>query len=183
MLIREKFLPAICAAMLIAAGGCSDPETGPVAVSVIGPQPALANPNLRQLDPPSAFLVAATAQGLVRFDPAGQVEPALAQSWTITDDGLSYIFRIARLNWANGTPVTAKQVAARLQAAGSRASKNELKPLLGAVAQILPMTDRVIEIRLKAPRPNFLQLLAQPEMAIIRAVFVGLHPAQLSQSE
>jgi peptide/nickel transport system substrate-binding protein len=168
MLIRERFLPAFCAAMLIAAGGCSDPETGPVAVSVIGGQPALANPNLRQLDPPSAFLVSATAQGLVRFDPAGQVEPALAQSWTITDDGLSYIFRIARLNWANGTPVTAKQVAARLQAAGSRASKNELKPLLGAVAQILPMTDRVIEIRLKAPRPNFLQLLAQPEMAIIR---------------
>jgi peptide/nickel transport system substrate-binding protein len=168
MLIRQRFLPAFCAAMLIAVGACSDPETGPVAVSVIGGPPALANPNLRQLDPPSAFLVAATAQGLVRFDPAGQVEPALAQSWTITDDGLSYIFRIARLNWANGTPITAKQVAARLQAAGSRASKNELKPLLGAVAEILPMTDRVIEIRLKAPRPNFLQLLAQPEMAIIR---------------
>jgi peptide/nickel transport system substrate-binding protein len=166
MLIRRRILSALCAAVL--ATGCNERETGPVAVSVIGGPPKLINPNLRPLDPPAAFLVAATAQGLVRFDPSGQIEPALAQSWTITDDGLSYIFRIARLNWANGSPVTAKQVAARLQAAGSRASTNELKPLLGAIAEILPMTDRVIEIRLKAPRPNFLQLLAQPEMAIIR---------------
>ena len=30
------------------------------------------------------------------------------------------------------------------------------------------MTDRVIEIRLGAPRPNLLQLLAQPEFAILR---------------
>ena len=30
------------------------------------------------------------------------------------------------------------------------------------------MTDRVIEIRLIAPRPNLLQLLAQPELAIVR---------------
>ena len=166
MLIRHRILGALLCAVL--ATGCSEPETGPLAVSVIGGAPKLINPNLRPLDPPAAFLLAATAQGMVRFDPSGQIEPALAQSWTITDNGLSYIFRIARLNWADGTPVTAKQVAARLQAAGSRASKNELKPLLGAIAEILPMTDRVVEIRLKAPRPNFLQLLAQPEMAIIR---------------
>ena len=31
------------------------------------------------------------------------------------------------------------------------------------------MTDRVIEIRLIAPRPNLLPLLAQPEFAILRA--------------
>jgi oligopeptide transport system substrate-binding protein len=31
------------------------------------------------------------------------------------------------------------------------------------------MTDDVLEISLKSPRPNFLQLLAQPEMAVVRA--------------
>ena len=30
------------------------------------------------------------------------------------------------------------------------------------------MTDRVIEIRLLAPRPNLLQLLAQPEFGLLR---------------
>jgi peptide/nickel transport system substrate-binding protein len=60
-------------------------------------------------------------------------------------------------------------VVARLRAAIGRSSKNPLKPILGAVTEIEPMTDDVLEISLKAPRPNFLQLLAQPELAILRA--------------
>ena len=47
-----------------------------------------------------------------------------------------------------------------------RRSRNPLKDTLGAVDEIVAMTDRVIEIRLRAPRPNLLQLLAQPEFAL-----------------
>ena len=79
--------------------------------------PRLANPNLQPLDPPSAFLTEALAQGLVRFDAAGEIEPALAQSWIVSDDGLRYTFRLRRTAWAGGEPVTAEQVAARLRAA------------------------------------------------------------------
>ena len=32
------------------------------------------------------------------------------------------------------------------------------------------MTGQVIEIRLKVPQPDFLQLMAQPEMAIFRTL-------------
>ena len=39
----------------------------------------------------------------------------------------------------------------------------------------MAMTDRVIEIRLSAPRPNLLQLLAQPEFGLVRAS-VGTGP-------
>ena len=43
-----------------------------------------------------------------------------------------------------------------------------LEPLASvAVAGIVAMTDQVLEISLVGPRPNFLQLLAQPEMAIV----------------
>ena len=147
---------------------CREAESGPVVVSVIGGPPTLRNPNREALNPASAFLAEATAQGLVRLEASGQVEPALAQSWIVSDDGLRYTFRIARAQWSDGRPVTARQVAARLRAAGSRSSSNALKPLLGAIAEIEPMTDTVLEIRLHSPRPNFLQLLAAPEMAIIR---------------
>jgi peptide/nickel transport system substrate-binding protein len=167
MVIRAASLAAVMAALTLS--GCRQGESGPVIVSAIGGAPTLGNPNRTALDPPSAMLTAAVAQGMVRFDAAGQIEPALAQSWTVTDDGTSYIFRIARTKWPNGGDVTAEQVAVRLRAAASRASRNRLKPLLGAIAEIVAMTDRVIEIRLRSPRPNFLQLLAQPEMAIIRA--------------
>src|SRR5205085_2657107 len=50
----------------------------------------------------------------------------------------------------------------------SARSKNPLKDTLGAVEDIVAMTDRVIEIRLIGPRPNLLPLLAQPEFAILR---------------
>jgi peptide/nickel transport system substrate-binding protein len=39
---------------------------------------------------------------------------------------------------------------------------------MGAVEDVVAMTDRVIEIRLVAPRPHLLQLLAQPEFGILR---------------
>jgi peptide/nickel transport system substrate-binding protein len=167
MRIRNAILGGALAVLALASA-CRDSASGPIAVSAIGNPPQLSNPNLELFDPPSAILAELTAQGLVRFDAAGQVEPALAQSWIVSDDGLRYTFRIARTNWTNGTPVTAEQVAARLRSAIGRASRNPLKPILGAVADVQAMTENVLEIGLKAPRPNLLQLLAQPEMAIIR---------------
>lgn len=159
----------LLAAMLIglaALAGCGGESRGPIRVSAIGDAPRALNPNLDALDPPAAFLAEATAQGLVRFDGAGEIEPALAQSWIVSDDGLRYTMRIRPAHWADGGRVTADQVAARLRAALSRASRNPLKLSLGAVESVVPMTDEVIEIKLRGPRPNFLQLLAQPEMAI-----------------
>lgn len=157
----------LTAAALLLAGGCAGEERGPVRVTAIGGTPAAANPNLAALDPPAAFMLEATAQGLVRFDAAGEIEPALAQSWIVSDDGLRYTFRIRRTQWAGGGRVTAEQVVARLRAALTNASRNPLKPILGLVREIEPMTDEVLEITLRAPRANFLQLLAQPELSIL----------------
>jgi peptide/nickel transport system substrate-binding protein len=155
-------------AVLLALAGCGGPETGPVEVSAIGAPPRLADPNRTRLDASSGFLTEAIAQGLVRFNADGDIEPALAQSWIISDDGLTYTFRLRRTNWTDGSRVTAQQVAARLRLALGRASRNALKPVLGAVSEIVAMTDEVVVINLRGPRPNFLQLLAHPELAIIQ---------------
>ncbi len=167
MAIRRTVLVAALAALALSTG-CNEGARGPVVVSAIGDPPELVNPNLKPLDPPSELLIGAVAQGLVRFDAAGQVEPALAQSWIVSDDGLRYTFRIGRATWSNGSPVTADQVVRRLRAAIGGSSRNPLKPLLLSVDQIEAMTGNVLEISLKSPRPNFLQLLAQPELAIVR---------------
>lgn len=165
---ERRILLAIASAACLLAGSCDGADSGPVRISAIGgPARNLANPNLQPLDPPGAILAEAAAQGLVRFDAAGEIEPALAQSWIVSDDGLRYTFRIRRAEWANGGGrVTAAQVVARLRATLSRASRNPLKPSLGAIDDIVAMTDEVLEISLKGPRPNFLQLLAQPEMTV-----------------
>jgi peptide/nickel transport system substrate-binding protein len=153
---------------ILALAGCGQPETGPIEVSAIGSPPALVDPNRVPLEAPSAFFTEAVAQGLVRFNAEGDIEPALAQSWIISDDGLTYTFRLRRTNWLDGGRVTAQQVAARLRAALARNSRNPLKPVLGAVAEIVAMTDEVVVINLRGPRPNFLQLLAHPELAIVQ---------------
>ena len=152
---------------LLLMAGCDEPQTGPIKISAIGPLPRIVNPNLDPVPAPASILLQATAQGLVRFDSAGEIEPALAQSWIVSDDGLRYTFRLRRTQWPDGTRVTARQVVGRLRAAASRASRNPLKPILGAITDVVAMTDEVLEISLSGPRPNFLQLLAQPEMAIL----------------
>jgi peptide/nickel transport system substrate-binding protein len=161
-------LLTLAALSLLALAGCRKDETGPVTVSAIGAPPRLANPNRERLDAPSAYLLENVAQGLVRFDATGDVAPGLAQSWIVSNDGLRYTFRLERAKWLDGSPITAAQVVVRLKAATAPTSANPLRPLLGVIDEIETMTDEVLEISLKAPRPNFLQLLAQPEMAIVR---------------
>ena len=161
MTIRQ--ITAALAVLLSAA--CSGGESqAPVTMSVISDMPTTAITVLPRPDP--IGLISATAQGLVAFDGEGRIEPALAERWIVTDDGRSFIFRIRRTKWADGRPVTSAAVAQSLQKQIGGSGQNRLKPLLSGIDRIIPMTGQVLEIRLKSPQQEFLQLLAQPEMAI-----------------
>ena len=120
------------------------------------------------MPPADAVLLQNVAQGLVRFDAGGNIVGGLAERWNVSDDGLSYIFRLASAEWPDGKKITAQQVARLLKRQLAARSRNPLKDSLGAVDDVVAMTDRVIEIQLVAPRPNLLSLLAQPELAILR---------------
>ena len=48
------------------------------------------------------------SEGLTRLDADNNPQPALAESWTVSDDGLTYTFTLREgLVWSNGTPLTA----------------------------------------------------------------------------
>ena len=159
---------AAAAAMLISSG-CRQQDNQALKVIVIGSDaPRLADPADGPLSAPRQVMLQNVAQGLVRFDARGQIEPGLAERWNVSDDGLSYIFRITASKWPDGRTVQARDVARLLTRQLRAASRNPAKDTLGAIAEVVAMTDRVIEIRLTAPRPNLLQLLAQPEFALTR---------------
>jgi peptide/nickel transport system substrate-binding protein len=149
------------------AGACHRKSEGTVQVVVIGATPELADPQKGPLDPADSVLVENAAQGLVRLDARGQIEPGLAETWNVSDDGLSYIFRLANAHWPDGRKITAEQVARILRRMIAPGSRNPLRDELGPVDDVVAMTDRVIEIRLKEPRPHLLQLLAQPGFGLV----------------
>lgn len=167
------------AAMLVALlAACTPPDPGAVTVTVIGEAPDPAALAAAPDNAAQAVLIGATAQGLVRFDPAGQIEPGLAERWNVSNDGLSYIFRLSTGVWPGDRKVTAADVARLLRRQFAAAARNPLRDTVGAVAEVVAMTDRVLEIRLIAPRPNLLQLLAQPDFALVRNG-VGSGPLQI----
>src|SRR5690349_15946720 len=183
MAVRRFSLGLMFAALAamgpIACGGGAPDLTR---VGIIGSEPKLVETVSAPLTVGEAVMRANVAQGLVRFDERGQVIPGLAERWNVSDDGLSYIFRLQTGDWPDGRKIKADEVARILSRQLRPASKNPLKDTLGAVREIVAMTDRVIEIRLNAPRPNLLQLLAQPEFGLVRAS-VGTGPFQPATDE
>lgn len=152
------------AAML---SGCSPDAGGPVVVSVVGTPADFAHPLDHLPDPGAKLILEATAQGLVAFDASGEILPALAQRWIVEDDGRSYIFRLRRATWPDGAKVTAGDVARLLTARIESLRRLDPDGPLDTVEKVVPMTGEVIEIRLAAPRPYLLQMLAQPQMGIL----------------
>jgi peptide/nickel transport system substrate-binding protein len=158
----------LLAGLLVSASACRKQPEGALKVVVIGAQPKLVDPASGPLSFSDQTLLENVAQGLVQFDASGNIVSGLAERWNVSDDGLSYIFRIASIQWPDGRKITAEQVARLLKRQIAARSRNSLKDAVGAIDDIVPMTDRVIEIQLTAPRPNLLSVLAQPEFAIIR---------------
>lgn len=109
----------------------------------------------------------ATAEGLVGFDAEGQIVPALADRWIVTDDGQSYIFRLRDGTWADGSPLTGETARAALRQALAAARGTDLAPDLAVVDEVRAMASRVVEVRLSRPFPDFLQLLGRPELGLV----------------
>jgi peptide/nickel transport system substrate-binding protein len=166
--MRRHIALLLLCALSLATGSCHEQPRGALKAVVIGAAPRLRDPSLGPLPPADAVLLASVAQGLVRFDANGNIVPGLAERWNVSEDGLGYIFRIASAKWPDGEQITAQQIARLLKRQLAERSRNPLRDSLGAIEDVVAMTDRVIEIQLLAPRPTLLSLLAQPELAILR---------------
>lgn len=155
------------AALPLALGGCLGGDDRPVRVLVIG-DPGSTFAGGARLPQAAQILRAAAFEGLVGFDEQGRVAPALADRWIVTDDGLSYIFRLRDGTWPGGSPITAESAQAALAQAIALQRGQPLGADLAVIDEVRTMAGRVIEIRLKRQMPDLLQLLAQPELGLVR---------------
>lgn len=179
--MRDRFpLLAGLAAALSALCGCGPSEpAGPVEIAYVGSAASLFDQGVR-LSPGAQDLRAASAEGLVKFDAAGQIVPGVAERWIVTDDGLSYIFRLQERTWPDGEPISAAQVRRSLNDVLSKLEGTSLGLDLAKLTEVRAMTDRIVELRLSSPMPQFLRLLAQPELGI-RKSGTGTGPMTLER--
>ncbi len=164
----KRFLVTAAASLSLASCGMAGDEDR-ARVTVIDDAAPPIKPVGIKLNYASATARAAIAKGLVGFDERGRVVPALAARWIVTDDGLSYIFRLNEATWNDGRQVTAERIASLLSERITELRPSRLGRDLEVIDEIISMTGRVIEVRLNSPHPNFLQLMAQPEMGLFRS--------------
>lgn len=133
------------------------------------------------LDPTSAaagaidqVLYANVFEGLTRFGPDGSVQPGLAASWTISDDGLSYTFQLREgVTFHDGTTFEASDVVFSLDRARAEDSTNAQKALFAGIESVEALGDSSVRIDLAAPQGNFLFNLAWGDAVMVAPESIG----------
>lgn len=148
------------------AAACGRGNEGALEVAIVGQESDSFQDGVL-LSAAGQHVRAATTEGLVSLDAQGQVTPALADRWIVTDDGRSYIFRLREGTWPDGSDLTGESARAALRQAIRQLSGTSLGQDIAQIAEVRAMAGRVVEIRLKGPMPDFLQLLAQPELGLL----------------
>jgi ABC-type dipeptide/oligopeptide/nickel transport system permease component/ABC-type transport system substrate-binding protein len=133
-----------------------------------------------QLEPPSLDPTSGAAsaiaevtypnvyEGLVRLNHDGTVKPFLAQSWTISPDGLIYIFYLRKnVHFQNGVSFDASAAKSSLDRARAVDSVNPQKPALEAVKAIDAVDPHTLRIALSHPDSFLLPYLAWPAFAMV----------------
>lgn len=87
------------------------PDTEGAYTEAVAGVPQFINPLLAQYNPVDQDLTALIFNGLTRANGQGELEPDLAQSWEVSEDGLVYLFRLRQdIRWQDNEPFTADDV-------------------------------------------------------------------------
>ena len=121
-------------------------------------------------------------EGLLTYDSSGALAPGAAESWSVSADGLTYVFRLREARWSNGDPVRADDFVFTFRrlldpATGAEyanlyypirnaeaVAKGEAAP---SVLGVRAIDGRTLEITLERPTPYFLAVVAHQTSAPI----------------
>lgn len=104
---------------------------------------------------------------LLRRDPAsGELEPGLAESWVISQDGRTYTLHLRDAQFSNGAPITAEDVVFSLSRI--QGGKQSAYPApLGAMESVSAADPKTVVIKLKSAFAPFLGNLEIWNMGIV----------------
>ncbi|RWN58362.1 ABC transporter substrate-binding protein [Mesorhizobium sp.] len=113
-------------------------------------------------------LYANVFEGLTRIGPNGEVLPALAESWTVSDDGKVYTFKLhSGVKFHDGTDFNADDVKFSLDRARADNSVNAQKGLFAAIDTVEMVDPATVRITLKNPQSSFLYNMGWGDAVIV----------------
>lgn len=121
------------------------------------------------------------ARLLQRNPTSGELEPGLAESWDISEDGSTYTFHLRDARFSNGTPITADDVVFSLSRV--HGDKQSAYPApLGAMETVTASDPNTVVIKLKSPFAPFLGNLEIWNMGIVSKADVETQGAETAFS-
>ncbi|MFD2369592.1 peptide ABC transporter substrate-binding protein [Brevibacillus sp. GCM10020057] len=150
-------------------------KSGPKILKVnLHSEPPTADPGIAE-DSTSGTIVRAAFEGLTRTGEDGKVHEAAAESYTVSEDGKTYTFKLRDAKWSNGDPVTAKDFefawkraldpktasnyAYQLYYIKNGEAFNKGKAKVDDVG-VKALDDKTLEVTLENPTPFFTELTA-----------------------
>ncbi|GAA4725060.1 peptide ABC transporter substrate-binding protein [Brevibacillus fulvus] len=187
--MKKHFLSIVSSVLVlsVALAGCGSPGSTDSAASTdsssssqgekvirlnLHSEPPTADPGLAE-DTTSGAVVRATFDGLTRFDKDNKIVPSAAESYEVSDDKLTYTFKLRDAKWSNGDPVTAKDFEFAWKRAldpktasnyayqlyyiknGEKFNKGEAK---ADDVGVKALDDKTLQVTLEHPTPYFLEL-------------------------
>ena len=107
-------------------------------------------------------------EGLTKIGPTGEVLPALAESWEISEDGKTYTFKLhTGVKFHDGTDFNADDVKFSLERAIAPDTVNAQKALFAQIDTVKAVDPTTVKITLKRPQGGFLYNLGWGDAVIV----------------
>ena len=107
-------------------------------------------------------------EGLTRIGPSGEVQPALAESWEVSEDGLTYTFKLrSGVKFHDGSDFASDDVKFSLDRARAEGSTNAQKGLFAAIDSVDATDPTTVTVKLKQPQGAFLYNMGWGDAVIV----------------
>ncbi len=201
--MKKKLLALVLAATMVAGlAGCGNSSADTASTDSASTASTSTDLNVmietavESLDPQQATdgtsfeVIADYTDGLMQMDSDGNPINALAESYELSDDGLTYTFKIRDdANWSNGEPVTADDFVFAWQRAVDPEVASEYSYMLSDIGQIVnaaeiiagekdkselgvtAVDDKTLEVQLNVPVSYFLSLMYFPTFYPVNEAF------------
>ena len=155
--------------LIIGAGAQTQPKAGGTLVWGLMEEPPNLDPHGSVLIP-AKMIIDYVLEPLVAFDKNLRIKPLLAESWQVSEDGLTWDFKIKKgITFHNGNVMNAHSWVYSLE---RFKEKSPMSSTLDLIEELIAVDDYMLRMKLTQPNPRLLDLLVQSWTGVIDPEYV-----------